>query len=60
MATLIQNETDVEEVGSITPDGFVGELAGKQLSDLITAIKDGEIYVNLRKIKIQVERLEDR
>ena len=33
--------------GNITADTFQGPMAGKQLSDLITAMQNGETYVNI-------------
>ena len=33
--------------GNITADTFQGPMAGKQISDLITAMQNGETYVNI-------------
>jgi hypothetical protein len=37
----------VSETGSITADKLEGPMAGKQLSDLATAMNNGETYVNI-------------
>ena len=37
----------VSESGSITADKLEGPMAGKQLSDLTTAMSNGETYVNI-------------
>ena len=38
---------EVSESGSITADKLEGPMAGKQLSDLTTAMSNGETYVNI-------------
>jgi hypothetical protein len=37
--------------GNITADTFQGPMAGKQISDLITAMQNGETYVNIHTQK---------
>lgn len=38
---------EVSENGTITADKLEGPLAGKQLSDLITAGANGTLYINV-------------
>ena|SRR5215208_1761604 len=50
VVTLFKNESptnDVSETGSITADKLEGPMAGKQLTDLVTAMTNGETYVNI-------------
>ncbi|MDQ3840219.1 MAG: CHRD domain-containing protein [Thermoproteota archaeon] len=50
VVTLFQNESptnEVSETGSITADKLEGPLAGKQLTDLVTAMSNGTTYVNI-------------
>jgi hypothetical protein len=50
VVTLFKNDSptnEVSETGSITVDKLEGPLAGKQLTDLVTAMRNGEIYVNI-------------
>ena len=50
VVTLFKNDSpsnEVSETGSITPDKLEGPMAGKQLSDLTTAMSNGETYVNI-------------
>jgi hypothetical protein len=50
VVTLFKNDTptnEVSETGSITPDKLEGPMAGKQLTDLATAMSNGETYVNI-------------
>jgi hypothetical protein len=50
IVTLLKNESptnEVSETGSITADNLEGPMAGKQLSDLVTAMSNGETYVNI-------------
>ena len=50
VVTLIKNDSptnEVSETGSITADKLEGPMAGKQLTDLITAMSNGETYVNI-------------
>ena len=49
IVTLLKNESpanEVSETGSITADKLEGSMAGQQLSDLVTAMSNGETYVN--------------
>jgi hypothetical protein len=45
--TPTQQMTGILAKGNITADTFQGPMAGKQLSDLITAMQNGETYVNI-------------
>lgn len=48
--TLFQNDSPTNEVletGSITADNLEGLMAGKQLTALVTAMSNGETYVNI-------------
>ena len=50
VVTLFKNDSptnEVSETGSITVDKLEGPMAGKQLTDLITAMSNGETYVNI-------------
>ena len=50
VVTLFNNDSptnEVSETGSITADKLEGPMAGKQLTDLITAMSNGETYVNI-------------
>jgi CHRD domain-containing protein len=50
VVTLFKNDSptnEVSETGSITADKLEGPMAGKQLTDLITAMSNGETYVNI-------------
>ena len=50
VVTLFKNDSptnEVSETGSITVDKLEGPMAGKQLTDLVTAMSNGEIYVNI-------------
>jgi hypothetical protein len=50
--TLLKNESptsEVSETGSITADRLEGPMAGQQLPDLVTAMSNGETYVNIHK-----------
>jgi hypothetical protein len=50
VATLFKNDSPRNEVaanGYITTDKLEGPMSGKQISDLITAITNGETYVNI-------------
>jgi CHRD domain len=50
IVTLLKNESPankVPETGSITADKLEGSGAGQQFSDLVTAMSNGEIYVNI-------------
>jgi hypothetical protein len=50
VVTLFKNDSptnEVSETGSITVDKLEGPMAGKQLTDLATAMRNGEIYVNI-------------
>jgi CHRD domain len=50
VVTLFKNDSptnEVSETGSITPDKLEGPMAGKQLTDLATAMSNGETYVNI-------------
>jgi CHRD domain len=54
VVTLFKNESPtngVLETGSITADKLEGPMAGKQLTDLVTAMNNGEIYVNVTSEK---------
>jgi hypothetical protein len=43
-------KSQVTENGTITADKLEGPMAGKQLTDLITAINNGETYVNIHTV----------
>jgi CHRD domain len=48
--TLFKNDSptnEVSETGSITPDKLEGSMAGKQLTDLASAMSNGDTYVNV-------------
>ena len=48
--TLFKNDSptnEVSETGSITPDKLEGPMAGKQLTDLASAMSNGDTYVNV-------------
>jgi hypothetical protein len=50
VVTLFKNyspSNEVSETGSITADKLEGSMAGKQLTDLATAMSNGETYVNV-------------
>jgi hypothetical protein len=50
VVTLFKNDTptnEVSETGSITPDKLEGPMAGKQLTDLASAMNNGNTYVNV-------------
>jgi hypothetical protein len=50
VVTLFKYDSPMNEVaekGSITADKLEGPMAGKQLSDLATAMSNGETYVNV-------------
>ena len=50
VVTLFKNESptnEVSETGSITADKLEGPMAGKQLTDLVSAMKNGETYANI-------------
>ena len=50
IVTLLKNESpanEVSETSSITADKLEGSVAGQQLSDLVTAMSNGETYVNI-------------
>jgi hypothetical protein len=50
VVTLFKNDSptnEVSETGSITVDKLEGPMAGKQLTDLVTAMRNGETYVNI-------------
>ena len=50
VVTLLKNDppiNEVSETGLITADKLEGPMAGKQLSDLVTAMSNGETYVNI-------------
>lgn len=50
VVTLFKNESpsnEVSETGSITPDKLEGPMAGKQLTDLASAMSNGDTYVNI-------------
>lgn len=50
VVTLFKNDSptnEVSETGSITADKLEGPMAGKQLTDLATAMSNGETYVNI-------------
>src|SRR5215207_3314072 len=50
----------VAEQGSITADKLEGPMAGKQLSDLATAMSNGETYVMYILSKIPMEKSADK
>jgi len=48
--TLFKNDSptnEVSETGSITPEKLEGPMAGKQLTDLASAMSNGDTYVNV-------------
>jgi CHRD domain len=50
VVTLFKNDSstiEIIETGSITADKLEGPMAGKQLTDLVTAMTNGETYVNI-------------
>jgi CHRD domain-containing protein len=50
VVTLFKNDSpsnEVSETGSITADKLEGPMAGKQLTDLVTAMSNGTTYVNI-------------
>src|SRR5918996_2619479 len=50
VVTLFKNESptnEVSETSSITADKLEGPMAGKQLTDLVTAMNNGTTYVNI-------------
>ena len=50
VVTLFKNESptnEVSETGSVTADKLEGPMAGKQLTDLVTAMNNGTTYVNI-------------
>ncbi len=50
VVTLFTNDSptnEVSETGSITADKLEGPMAGKELTDLATAMTNGETYVNV-------------
>jgi hypothetical protein len=50
VVTLFKNDSpsnEVSETGSITPDKLEGPMAGKQLTDLASAMSNGDTYVNI-------------
>jgi hypothetical protein len=50
VVTLFKNDSptnEVSETGSITADKLEGPMAGKQLTDLVNAMSNGETYVNI-------------
>jgi CHRD domain len=50
VVTLFKNDSpsnEVSETGSITPDKLEGPMAGKQLTDLASAMNNGDTYVNV-------------
>lgn len=50
VVTLFKNDSptnEISETGSITVDKLEGPMAGKQLTDLVTAMSNGETYVNI-------------
>jgi len=50
VVTLFKNDSptnEVSETGSITADKLEGPMAGKQLTDLVSAMNNGETYVNI-------------
>jgi CHRD domain len=50
VVTLFKNDSpanEVSETGSITPDKLEGPMAGKQLTDLASAMSNGDTYVNV-------------
>ena len=54
VVTLFKNDSptnEVSETGSITADKLEGPMAGKQLTDLVTAMSNGETYVNVHTEK---------
>jgi CHRD domain len=50
VVTLFKNDSpsnEVSETGSITADKLEGPMAGKQLTDLASAMSNGDTYVNI-------------
>jgi hypothetical protein len=50
VVTLFKNDSptnEVSETSSITPDKLEGPMAGKQLTDLASAMNNGDTYVNI-------------
>jgi hypothetical protein len=50
VVTLFKNDSptnEVSETSSITADKLEGPMAGKQLTDLVTAMNNGDTYVNI-------------
>jgi CHRD domain len=50
VVTLFNNDSptnEVSETGSITPDKLEGPMAGKQLTELASAMSKGDTYVNI-------------
>jgi hypothetical protein len=50
VVTLFKNDSpsnEVSENGSIKPDKLEGPMAGKQLTDLASAMSNGDTYVNI-------------
>jgi hypothetical protein len=50
VVTLFSNDSPTNEVletGSITTDKLEGPMTGKQLTDLVTAMTNGDTYVNI-------------
>ena len=59
IVTLLKNESpanEVSETGSITADKLEGSMAGQQLSDLVTAMSNGETYVNIQTESYRTNR----
>lgn len=53
--TLFQNDSPTNEVletGFITADNLEGPMADKQLTDLVTAMSNGETYVQIHTYQI--------
>src|SRR5918993_3277854 len=56
IVTLLKDESpanEVSETGSITADKLEGSMAGQQLSDLVTAMSNGETYVNIHRTDVR-------
>ena len=43
----LDNANEVSETGSTTAENLEWPMAGKQLADLVTALSNGETYVNI-------------
>jgi hypothetical protein len=59
VVTLFKNDSpsnEVSENGSITPDKLEGPMAGKQLTDLASAMSTGDTYVNIHTEQNQTEK----